>query len=75
MEDAEVCMSKLPQVQNIYLQIVPINVRATNRKYISTYALLDTVSESTLIRSDFAKRLNLRKHPKIVNIGSIKDSG
>ena len=60
MEDAKVCMSKLPQVQNIYLQTVPIKVRATNGEHISTYALLDTRCESTLIRSDFAKRLNLQ---------------
>ena len=38
VEDAKVCMSKLPQVQNIYLQIVLIKVRATNGEYISTYA-------------------------------------
>ena len=75
VEDAKVCMLKLPQVQNIYLQIVPIKVRATNGKYISAYALLDTGSESTLIRDDFSKRLNLRKSSKTVNISSIKDSG
>ena len=39
------------------------------------YVLLDTGSESTLIRSDFAKTLNLRKNSKIVNISNIKDSG
>ena len=39
------------------------------------YVLLDTGSESTLIRSDFAKTLNLRKSSKIVNISNIKDSG
>ena len=60
MEDAKVCMSKLPQVQNIYLQTVPIKVRVTNGEHTSTYALLDTRCESTLIRSDFAKRLNLQ---------------
>ena len=47
-------------------------MRATNGKY--TYALLDTGCESTLIRSDFAKRLNLRKNSKTVNISSTKDS-
>ena len=74
VEDAKVCMSKLPQVQNIYLRIVPIKVRATNGEYTSTYVLLDPVSESTLIRSDFAKTLNLRKNSNIVNISSIRDS-
>ena len=74
MEDAKVCMSKLPQVQNIYLRIVPIKVRATNGEYTSTYVLLDPVSESTLIRRDFAKTLNLRKNSNIVNISSIRDS-
>ena len=51
-----------------------IKVRATNGEYISTYGLLDTGSGSTLIHSDFAKRLNLRKNCNIVNISSIKDS-
>ena len=67
-------MSEIPQVQHIYLQIMPMKVRATNREYISNYALLDAASESTLIRSNFAKRLNL-KNSKIVNTSSINDSG
>ena len=75
VEDTKVCMSELPQVQNIYLKIAPIKGRATHGEYISTYALLDTRSESTLIRSDFTRRLNSRKNSKIVNISSIRDSG
>ena len=67
-------MYKLPQVRNIWPQIVPIKVRAADGEYISNYALLDTEMESTLIRSDFAKGLNVRKNCKIVNISNIKDS-
>ena len=74
VEDAKVCLSKLPQVQNICLHIVPIKVRATNGEYILTYTVLDIGRKNTLILSDFAKRLNLRKKPKIVNISNIKDS-
>ena len=44
------------------------------RIYFS-YALLDTGSQSTLVCSDFVKRLNLRKNFKIVNITSIIDLG
>ena len=47
---------KIPKVQNIYLLIVPINVKTVNGRYVSTYALLDTGSESTLVRRHFAKR-------------------
>ena len=68
-------MSKLPIVQNLYLQNVLIKVRVTNGEYISTYAFLDIGSKSTLIRSKFAKRLNLWENSKLVNISSIKDSG
>ena len=35
-----------------------------NGEFISTYTLLDTGSECTLTRSDFAEKLNLRKTPK-----------
>ena len=75
VENAKVCMSKLPQVQNIYPKIALIETRATKGEHISTYSLLDTGSESTMIRKDFSKRLNLRKNSKIVNISSIKYSG
>ena len=75
MEDAKLCTSKLPQVQNIYLQIVSISVTATNGEYISTYALLDTGNECTLIRSNLAKRSSLRKKTNIANISNIKYSG
>ena len=43
---------------------MPIKVRTTNSEYTSTYALLDTESESNLIHSGFAKKLNLRKSHK-----------
>ena len=40
-----------------------------------TYALLDTGSESTLIRGDFMRKLRLKGKAKIVNISSIRDTG
>ena len=42
---------------------MPIKVRKKNSEYTSTYALLDTESESALIHSSFAtkKIINLRK--------------
>ena len=35
---------------------------------------MDIGRKNTLILSDYAKRLNFRKNPKIVNISNIKDS-
>ena len=42
---------------------------------MSTYALLDTGNESTLIRGDFMRKLKLKEMKKIVNIHSIRDMG
>ena len=65
MEDVKVYMSKLPQVQNIY-RLRLSKWEQQNGEYISTYALLDTGNESTLIHKDFAKKIKL---------SSIEDSG
>ena len=51
-----------PRLQNIKqcsLQIVPVKVKSKDGKFISTYVLLDSGSESTLIREDVLKRLDL----------------
>ena len=45
------------------------------RKFISTYALLDSGSESTSIRAEFLKRLYLDVRTKLANISNIKDTG
>ena len=37
--------------------------------------MLDTGSESTLIRGDFMRKLRLKGKAKIVNISSIRDTG
>ena len=40
---------------------------------ISTFALLDNGSQSTLIREDFVKQLKLKGCSRTINISSIKD--
>ena len=74
-DEKKVCVSKTSATQKIFLQIVPVKVKASNGSFLSTYALLDTGSESTLIHADFARKLKLKGKAKRVIISSIKDSG
>ena len=59
-----------------YLQIVPLLMSSSIGKREKTYALLDTESQSSLIREDFVPELKLHEK-KIykIKISSIKDQG
>ena len=59
----------------VYLQIVPVELEADNGSRVSTNALLDTGSQSTLIRSDIAKLLHLKGIKRNLSISTIKDKG
>ena len=59
----------------VYLQIVPVELEAENGSRVSTNALLDTGSQSTLIRSDIAKLLHLKGIKRNLSISTIKDKG
>ena len=48
-ENTKVCMSKTAKHQAAFLQIVPVNIKSKGGRFISTYALLDSGSESTLV--------------------------
>ena len=59
--------------RSIYLQIVPVKVHGKGNVTFDTYALLDSGSQSTLIRDDVAKRLGLKGKRKFIRIATVKD--
>ena len=59
----------------VYLQILEVKIKSGNGNMIPTYALLDNGSQSSLIREDFARSLNIKGANVTVNISSIKDKG
>ena len=59
--------------RSIYLQIVPVKVHGKGNETFDTYALLDSGSQSTLIRDDVAKRLGLKGKRKFIRIATVKD--
>ena len=59
--------------ERVFIQIVPVKVMKNDGKTISTFALLDNGSQSTLIREDFAKKLKLKAYSRTINISSTED--
>ena len=59
----------------VYPQIVPMLISSSTGKREKTYPLLDTESQSTLIREDFAAELKLHGNKTKVKMSSIKDQG
>ena len=59
----------------VYLSIVPVKLQGLDSSSITTYALLDTGSQRTLVRDDVAKKLKLKKQDKRITITTINDSG
>ena len=58
-----------------YLQILEVKIKSGNGNMAPTYALLDNGSQSSPIREDFARSLNIKGANVTVNISSIKDKG
>ena len=59
----------------VYLSVVPVRLKGLNSSSITTYALLDTGSQSTLMRSDIANKLQLKKKDRNITITTINDAG
>ena len=59
--------------KTVFLCVVPIKIRANNRT-IETFALLDTGSEVSLIRTDVARSLGLRGSPFTMKGGTFHGS-
>ena len=57
-----------------YLWVVRVNVTSPKGKRISTFALLDNGSDTTVIREDLAKKLCLKGKPKPINLSTVKES-
>ena len=54
------------------MQILPVKVKTIDER-TTTYALLDSGSQSTLIRSDFVKSSKLKGYKKTISISSAID--
>ncbi|XP_066928372.1 uncharacterized protein [Clytia hemisphaerica] len=63
------------QSGTVYLSVVPVKLQGLDSSSITTYALLDTGSQSTLVRNDVAKKLKLKKKDKKITITTINDIG
>ena len=61
--------------QQVFLQIVEVEVQTKNGGRLKTHALLDNGSQATLVKEDLAKRLALTGAKQAVHVGSIKDKG
>ena len=61
--------------RKVYLRVVAVKIHGSNGRTKTTYALLDGASESTLIRRDLAKELQLLGNEHYINLGGIKDDG
>ena len=60
--------------KDVYLWIVPVKLTTPNGQSFSTHALLDNGSQSTLLREDVAKKLQLHGRHNSVNVGTILES-
>jgi len=58
----------------VYLQVVSVEL-AYGNNIVRTYGLLDSGSQSTLIRKDVAKQLELSGQEQNLNISTINDKG
>ena len=74
-EETKVGISKTAKQQAVFLQIVPVKAKSKGGNFISTHALLDSGSGSTLTRAGVWKRLELDGTTKLVITSSVKNTG
>ena len=58
-----------------FLQIVEVEVQSTDGRRLKTHALLNSGSQATLVKEDFANKLVLTGTKQTVHVGSIKEEG
>ncbi|XP_066934903.1 uncharacterized protein [Clytia hemisphaerica] len=59
--------------QHVFLQIVPVMILNKYRQWVTTYALLDSGSQCTLIKKSLCNKLGLRGRMETIKISTIKD--
>ena len=70
-EDAQIVGLMQASPRRVYLQIVQVRLHGKNGRHYDTYAVLDTCSESTMMRDDVASKLGLQRKPAKVKIGTV----
>ena len=63
----------LDSEQDMYLQVVPVILKAPGGRKVNTFALLDSGSHATFVRSDLASKLKLEGIKRSVNINTINE--
>ena len=61
--------------ENIYLQIVPVKVKATEGENFENFSLLDSGGQSTLIKEDFANKMKLNGTKGSITLSTVKERG
>ena len=59
----------------VYLSVVSVKLQELGKTSITTYALLDSRSQSTLVLADVASNLRLQKNDNKVMISTINNPG
>ena len=66
-----VTASKIGQHREVILQIVPVRIHGKDDNFVDTHAILDSCSQSTLIREDIAERLKLPGECRNINLTTV----
>ena len=66
-------VSLLKSPKEVFLLVVPVVIHPRKGEPVHTFAFLDNCSQSTLLREDMARSLDLFGEPDVLNMGTIKD--
>ena len=69
------CNSLRPSHSRVFLQTLSVRLHCPNGRIVDTVALLDSGSQATLIREDFAADIGLKGPSRNLRISNIQDSG
>eukprot|EP00112_Aurelia_sp_Birch-Aquarium-sp1_P010042 Seg2164.6 transcript_id=Seg2164.6/GoldUCD/mRNA.D3Y31 product="hypothetical protein" protein_id=Seg2164.6/GoldUCD/D3Y31 len=74
-DDSTIVGMMTSKLQRVFLQIVEVEVQSKDGRRLKTHALLESGSQATLVKEDFAKRLSLTGIQQTVHVRSIKEEG
>ena len=57
--------------KTILLHAIPVKISSSDRKSITTYGLIHSVSRGTMISCDVAKKLDLKGRKEVVSVSTL----
>ena len=58
-------------IKSVFLHVIPVKIMSPDRRFITTYGLLDNASRGTMISQDVANELGLKGPKEVISVSTL----